>query len=184
MKRSNINILIAVSLIVLAVIARIINAKLHLYNFVPMAALGLFTGAVIKDKKALAFAIPLAGQLIADLYFQYFTTTPGFYEGQIFNYAALAGAALLGLTMKQVKAPTVLAYIFGASALFFVVSNLGYFLSGYNGFTLAGFEKTYVDAIPFYRNTILGDLIGGVALFGAYFLAQNIFINKAQKVKA
>ncbi len=184
MKRSNINILIAVSLIVLAVIARVINANLHLYNFVPMAALGLFTGAVIKDRKALAFAIPLAGQLVADLYFQYFTSTPGFYQGQLFNYAALGGAALLGLTMKQIKPTSVLAYIFGASTLFFIVSNFGFFASGYNGYSFAGLVKTYIDAIPFYRNTILGDLIGGVALFGAYFVAQQLFISKAQKVKA
>ena len=160
---------------------RILNAGLHLYNLVPMAAIGLFAGAVLKDRKMLVFLVPLAGQFIADLYFQYFTHTPGFYPGQIFNYAALAGAALLGLSMKQVKPVSVLAYVFGASALFFIISNLGYFASGYNGYTVAGFTKTYIDALPFFRNTFTGDLVGGVVLFGGYFLAQSFLIKKTVK---
>jgi hypothetical protein len=182
MKRSNINILIAVSLVLVAIIVRIASSSLHLYNFAPIAALGLFSGAVIKDKRLLALLVPLAGQFLADLYFQVFTNTPGFYPGQFFNYLALGSAAALGLSMKQIKPVSVLAYIFGASALFFVISNFGVFMSGYYSYSFAGFIETYVKAIPFYRNTILGDLIGGVALFGLYFTAQSLFIKKAQKV--
>ncbi len=182
MKQKNINIFIAISLVLFAVVARIANSSLHLYNFVPMAAMGLFCGSVMKDRKALAFIVPLAAQLIADTYFQLFTQIQGFYPGQFVNYLALASAAGLGLSMKQIKPTSVLAYIFGASTLFFIISNFGYFASGYNGYSFGGFTKTYIDAIPFYRNTIIGDLVGGVAMFGMYFLAQSIFIKKAQKV--
>jgi hypothetical protein len=183
MKRNDINILIAITMVVTATILRIASANLHFYNFVPIAALGLFSGSIIKDRRLLAFMVPLAGQFIADVYFQLFTSTPGFYPGEIFNYAALAGTAALGLFMKEPKPASVLAYVFGASSLFFVVSNFGYFASGYNGYTVAGFSKTYIDAIPFYKNTLAGDMVGGIVLFGGFFIAQRLFANKLKKAE-
>ena len=184
MKRNNINILISVSLVAFAVLVRIVYAEKHMYNFAPIVAIGLFSCAIIKDKRLLALLIPLCGQFFADLYFQLFTHTPGFYPGELYNYAGLAGAAALGFMMKQPKFGNALAYVFGASTLFFLVSNFGYFMAGYNGFTFAGLEKTYSDAIPFYRNTFLGDIIGGTVLFGSYFIASGIFSKKLQQAKA
>ncbi len=183
MKRSNISIAIGITLVVTATILRIVNHSYNLYNLAPVAAIGLFSGSVIRDRKILALLIPLAGQFAADLYFQLFTNTPGFYPGQVFNYIALASAAGLGMLMKQPKPLTVVAYIFGASGLFFIISNFGFFMGGYNGYTLQGLTKTYIDAIPFYRNTIAGDLIGGILLFGGYFIAEDFFLKKLQKVK-
>lgn len=184
MKRNDINTLIAITLVISAIILRITCQSLHVYNFVPMAAIGLFSGAVVKDRRMLSLFVPLAGQFIADLYFQFFTSTPGFYPGQFMNYVAILSTGLLGITMKQPKPGTVLAYIFGASTVFFVVSNLGHFLAGYNGYTFAGFSKTYIDAIPFYKNTIAGDLVGGILMFGGFFLAQRLFLNKLNKAEA
>lgn len=184
MKRNDINNLIAITLVLSATILRVVSAGMHLYNFVPMAALGLFSGAIIKDRRMLSLFVPLAGQFAADLYFQFFTSTPGFYSGQFFNYAAILCAALLGATMKQPKPVSILGYVFGASALFFVVSNFGYFMSGYNGYTMSGLGKTYIDAIPFFKNTLAGDLIGGVLLFGSFFLTQRIFVNRLSKAEA
>lgn len=178
MKQKNINILIAISLVAFASAMRVVNAEMHLYNFVPMAALGVFSGSTLGNKKALAFLVPLAGQLVADLFFQLFTSTPGFYPGQIFNYTALAATAGLGLLMKQPKPLSALAYVFGGSALFFIISNFGFFMGGYNGYTINGLFKTYIDALPFYRNTIAGDLAGGVVLFGTWFAAQNLVNRK------
>ena len=97
MKRNNLNILLAVSLILLAAVCRIFNAQLHVANFVPIAAISLFSGAIIKDKRSLAFLVPLMGQFLGDVYFQLFTHTPGFYDlpGQLFNYGALIAATAL-----------------------------------------------------------------------------------------
>jgi len=185
MKRTNINILLAVFLMLLAAGSRIINAQLHVPNFVPIAAISLFSGSVIKDRR-LAFLIPLMGQFLGDVYFQLFTHTPGFYDltGQLFNYGALIGATALGVSMKQPKALTTLAYLFGASTLFFLVSNFGYFLGGWNGYSFAGLVKTYVDGVPFFKYTLAGDMAGGVLLFGGYFLLQQALLKKTQKVNA
>jgi len=184
MKRNNINIIIAVSLIVLAVIARIVNSGMHLHNYVPIAAIGLFSGSVIKDRRLLAFFVPLAGQFIADLYFQLFTNTPGFYPGEFFNYAAIGAAAGLGMLMKQPKPASIVAYLFGASLTFFIISNFGFFLGGWNGYSFAGLGKTYIDAIPFFKNTLIGDMLGGIAMFGGYFITQMLVEKNMQKAKA
>lgn len=183
MKRNDINTLLAITLIITATILRTASAGMHLYNFVPMAAMGVFSGAIIKDRRLLSLFVPLAGQFMADLYFQFFTNTPGFYPGQVFNYVAILAAALLGATMKQPKPTSVLGYVLGASGLFFVISNFGYYMSGYNGYSLSGFTKTYVDAIPFFKNTLAGDMVGGILLFGGFFLAQKLFISKLKKVE-
>ena len=186
MKRNNLNILLAVFLILIAVTARIVNAALHMPNFVPIAAISLFSGAIIKDKRGLAFLVPLLGQFLADVYFQLFTAIPGFYDlaGQLFNYGALICATALGTAMKEPKALTTLAYVFGASTTFFIVSNFGFFVHGWNGYTVSGFVKTYVDAIPFFKYTLAGDMAGGVLLFGCYFMVSKRLTDNAEKVKA
>ena len=185
MKRTNINTILAIFLILIAATSRIINAQLHVANFVPIAAIGLFSGSIIKDKR-LAFLVALMGQFLGDVYFQFFTHIPGFYDltGQLFNYGALIGATALGVSMKQPKALTTLAYLFGASTLFFLVSNLGYFAGGWNGYSFAGLVKTYVDGVPFFKYTLAGDMMGGVLMFGGYFLLQQALMKKAQKVNA
>ena len=183
MKR-NINILLAVFLVIMAASARVVNANLHMPNFVPIAAISLFSGAIIKDKRGLAFLIPVLGQFLGDVYFQLFTNIQGFYPGILFNYGALIGCTALGATMKQPKPASTIAYLLGSSLVFFIVSNFGYFVSGWNGYTAAAFVKTYVDAVPFFKHTIAGDLAGGVLLFGGYFLLQQALIKNAEKASA
>jgi hypothetical protein len=185
MKRNNTDILFAIFLVLIAVSARILNQKLQLHNIAPLAAIGLFSGAIIKDRRSLAFLVPVLGQFLADVYFQLFTNTPGFYDvtGQLFNYGALIATTALGVSFRQPKPAATIAYLFGASTLFFLVSNFGYFASGWNGYSLTGLVKTYIDGVPFFKFTLLGDMVGGVLLFGSYFLAQNIFVNKAEKAR-
>jgi hypothetical protein len=181
MKRTNINILLAVFLVIIAASARIVNREMGIYNIAPLTAISLFCGAVIKDKRAVAFLIPILGQFIADVFFQFFTKMPGFYPGQLFNYGGLVAAAALGTTMKQPKVLNTMVYLLGASTVFFIISNFGYFTSGWNGYSFAGLSKTYIDAVPFYKNTLVGDMVGGILLFGSYFLAQRTFASKAVK---
>jgi len=154
---------------------------MHLFNFAPLAALGLFCGAVVKDKRY-AFLLPVLGQLLGDVYFQLFTGTQGFYGiAQFFTYGALVTVTMLGMLMKNKKPLSVLGFTLGGSLLFFIVSNFGYFVQGWNGYTVAGLVKTYVMAIPFYRNSMIGDLIGSTMLFGLYFMLQRAFGSKMQK---
>ncbi len=186
MNKNNTNTIIAIFLVLIAATARVGSASLQLPNFVPIAAISLFSGAILKEKRALAFLIPLLGQFLADVYFQFFTFVPGFYWAvdQLFTYGAIAAAAGLGLTMKQQKPMSILGYTLGASGIFFVVSNFGYFAHGWNGYTFQGLVKTYIDAIPFYKNSFIADMAGSILLFGTYILFLHDAATKTQDVKA
>jgi len=184
MKHNRINILFAVGLILMAAAARIANHEMHLYNLAPVAAIGLFGGAVLQDKR-LAFLMPLLSLFIADLYIELFPSNAamrGFYGlEQVFVYGSMLLVTLLGVQMKQPTAAKVLGYSIGGSVIFFAVSNLGSFVSGMYGHSLAGFANTYFMAIPFFKNTLLSDLIGNTVLFGSYFLLQQAFSRKLQR---
>lgn len=186
MKRNHIYLLIATTLVIATATARVINAQYQLPNFVPIAAIGLFCGAIMKENRPLAFLIPLLGQFIADVYFQLFTAIPGFYDltSQLFNYGALFAATALGTTMNQPKPLRMFGYVLGGSALFFLVSNFGFFASGWNGYSFAGLQKTYIDAIPFYKNSFISDLIGGICLFGGHAFIGQQLLKKAVRVHA
>src|ERR1043165_7738127 len=133
MKQKHLHSLLAVVLILMAAASRIVNAEMGLYNFAPVAALGLFAGAVVKDKR-IAVLFPLLAQFSSDLYFQLFTKTPGFYDiSQFFTYGGFAAVALLGTRMGQIKPLKVLGFALSGSLLFFVLSNFGVWVKGYYG---------------------------------------------------
>lgn len=186
MKNNQIKFIIAVFLVVMAATARVVNANMGLNNFVPIASISLFSGMMLNDKRAWALLIPILGQFAADLYFQLFTYVPGFYWAidQVFTYGAIAAAATIGIFIKNPKVTSTAFAVLGASLTFFIVSNLGYFLHGWNGYTLQGLEKTYIDAIPFYRNSFIADMVGGIVLFGGYALLQRNVLARTSKAVA
>jgi len=136
----------------------------------------------------------LLAMFIGDLFFSLFTSTQGFYaiEQQGLVYIALIAVTLLGTTMGQPKALKVLGYAVAGSVVFFLLSNLGIWISiemgkqdllGY-GKGFSGLINTYTAAIPFYKNTLASDVVGATVLFGAYFLLQQALANKTQKARA
>jgi len=180
----NKQIFLAAGLIALAAVARVLSAEYHWYNFAPVVAIGLVSTVILKDKR-LAIAIALLGQFAADVYFQLFPMPGfagmGFYGvAQFFTYAGLIAAAAFGTYMKNPTVLRIAGYTIGASAIFFLLSNLGYFVQGWNGYSISGLVKTYVDAIPFYRNSFAGDLTGSAVLFGAYFLYKKVAATRLQ----
>jgi len=55
----------------------------------------------------------------------------------------------------------------------FVITNFGMWLfSGFYPRTLAGLEACYVAAIPFFQNTVAGDLFYAALLFGGFKIAE------------
>jgi len=173
-------ILIVALLVLTTAILRIVNAELHMYNMVPVAALGIFSGSVLTNKKW-AYMIPLTAMFLSDVGLNLFTSTPGFYGiSQFVNYLALSLVTLLGTTLVNRKAINVLGYTLGGSMIFFLVSNFGTFLQGYYGYQFEGFINCYVMALPFYKsefstvifmNSFLGDIIFSVIAFGTFYFA-------------
>lgn len=150
----------------------------HPYNFSPVAAMALLGGAVCKDKK-LAFLLPLGALFISDICFALFTSVSGFYgPSQLINYAAFALIVVLGtVIVRKINVRNVILASLSASALFFIVSNFGVWLisGGIPPYTAdgAGLLNTYMLGIPFFGNTLIGDLCYSGVLFGAYYLIRH-----------
>lgn len=139
----------------------------HPPNFSPIDAMALFSGAYV-GRRALAFAAPIAALLLSDLFL-------GFYAGMNFVYASVALIVLIGWWVSKRK--TVLGIGAGAlagAASFFVITNFGMWLfSGFYPLTPAGLAACYVAAIPFFQNTVAGDLFYSALLFGGFALAEH-----------
>jgi hypothetical protein len=151
------------SLILAAALSRLLP---HPPNVAPITALALF-GGVYLDKKH-AFLVPLGALLVSDYFL-------GFYSGMAWVYASFAGIGCLGLWLrKHLNIGTALGASVAGSVLFFILTNFGVWISARMLYplTFAGLLECYTLAIPFFRNTLLGDMAYVGCLFGAYELAR------------
>ena len=139
----------------------------HPPNFSPIDAMALFSGAYL-GRRSLAFVAPLGALLLSDLVL-------GFYPGMEFQYASVALIILLGSLALARKAPLrVGGAAVASSVLFFAITNFGTWLtSGMYAHSLTGIEACYVAAIPFFQNTLAGDLFYAALLFGGFALAEH-----------
>lgn len=147
----------------------------HPLNFSPIAALALFGGSRYRSRFT-AYLIPLGAVWISDLFLNYafYGHFVPFYEGAFFTYAAFAMIVLLGsLFLRRFSAGNLLISSLSASVLFFLVSNLGVWIfSGMYPLNLTGITACYSAAVPFFRNTLAGDLIYSFVVFYAFAIAQ------------
>ncbi len=157
-----------VAILVLSMaLMRVVNAEFHLYHWVPVAALGIFSGSVLRQGKW-AYLIPLMAMFISDIAFSLFTTTQGFYGvSQFVNYAALALVTFLGTQLQNRKTLNIAGFTIAGSLIYFLLSNFGTWLGGYYDMTWSGLVQCFTLAIPFYKselatgffvNSLLGDL--------------------------
>ena len=138
----------------------------HPPNFTPIGAMALFGGAYI-GRRALAFAAPLGALLLSDLVL-------GFYHGMATVYFSVALIVMIGIVaLSRVSPIRVGLAALASSILFFVVTNFGMWLfSGFYPLTPAGLAACYVAAIPFFQNTVVGDLFYSAMLFGGFALLE------------
>lgn len=162
---TNHNRLIAlVSAIVAAAALRLVP---HPPNFTPVGAIALFSGAYF-GRKSIAFAAPLGALLLSDVVL-------GFYHGMATVYATDLLIVLIGsLIMKRTTLRVGFAAV-ASSILFFALTNFGMWLSsGFYPHSVTGLEACFVAAIPFFQNTIAGDLFYTGLLFGGFTLAERL----------
>jgi hypothetical protein len=163
--------------VITAVVASLALSRLlpHPYNFSPIAALALFGGARYSNRYA-AYLIPLAAVWISDLFLNYafYGRFVPFYEGAFFTYAAFTMIVVLGsIALRKFSAKNLLFTSLSASVLFFLVSNFGVWaFSGIYPPTIAGITTCYAAAVPFFRNTLAGDLIYSFVIFFGFAYAQ------------
>jgi hypothetical protein len=89
-------------------------------------------------------------------------------------YFSVALIVVIGwFSLQRVSALRVGAAALTSSILFFAITNFGMWLfSGFYPRTLVGLEACYVAAIPFFQNTVAGDLFYAALLFGGFKVAE------------
>ena len=177
-------LLIITAIIVFGVIARLLP---HFPNFAPMGALALFAVAFYK-RKYLALVIPGLAWWLSDLYLNnmIYNSADGFTlftADQFFSLFALTLIVILGKRLfKKVNAPNVMIGSLSASLIFFVVSNFGVWMQGIlYPKTVQGLVECYSMALPFYRGTLISDLIFSGVFFGAMHMITS-FENKNKAI--
>ena len=167
----------------LALLAAASHALPHPPNFAPMAAVALFGAATFPGRWS-AFLVPIAALLLGDLVLQLtymagWQPRWGFYQGQWMVYACLLPSILLGFLIREKRTiATTAAAVLGSSLVFFAVTNLAVWLY-FSGVTYPktadGLLLCYTEALPFLKNTLAGDIVYSVALFGTLALAEATF---------
>jgi len=142
-------------LVLLAVLTRIIP---HPPNFVPIGGLALYSGVHFSGKKA--YLIPILAMFISDLFLGVHSTMP-------FVYASFILTIFIG---KQIRKRYHFAKLFlaavSSSVLFFMITNFGVWLTtGFYPHSFSGLVNCYQMAIPFFRNTLAGDLFYSLSFF-------------------
>ncbi len=157
----NRRLMLVMAIVVSAAFSRLIP---HAPNLTPMTAVALFGGAYIADRK-LAFLVPLAALLLSDALI-------GFYgPGEMLAvYASTALVVGLGIWVQQNKSVLrVGSAAIAGSVLFFLLTNFAVWAFGsIYPKTGAGLFACYVAALPFFRNTLIGDLLYTAVLFGIF----------------
>ena len=158
--------LLALVLIILAAALRIAP---HPWNFTPVGAMALFSGALLKDRR-LAFLFPLVVLFAGDIFI-------GLYKIIPIIYASFLISVAIGLWLRgrRTVARISLATLLGAIQ-FFLVTNFAVwqFLGGYPH-NASRLVACYVAGIPFFWNTLAGDALYATLLFGGYALAERLF---------
>lgn len=174
------NIFVVTLLIIVAAISRFIP---HGYNFTPIAGMALLGGAYF-NKKALAFAIPIAVLFVTDLilnntlYRAFFPSEDDFVlfsEFMIYTYLGTAAIALIGMGfLKKVTGPRILGSALLSTIVFFLLTNFGsWFGSPMYPQTFSGLLTSYIAGLPFMSGHLIGNIVFSFLLFGSYELAKN-----------
>jgi len=155
--------LLALALILLAAAVRIAP---HPWNFTPIGAMALFSGAVLRDRR-LAFFFPLLALSLGDIFIGFHKLIPIVYASFLLNVA-------IGLWLRDRRtiARITLATLLGA-AQFFLITNFAVwqFMNSYSH-TASGLRACYIAGIPLFWNTLAGDAVYAALLFGGYALAE------------
>ncbi|NUM25736.1 MAG: hypothetical protein HUU49_03915 [Candidatus Buchananbacteria bacterium] len=165
----------AALLIVLGVTCRLLP---HLWNFVPVTAIALFAGFYFGRRYALV--LPLVIAFVSDLFL-------GFYQWQLMLavYLSFMVVGMIGFMVRKYKnVETIIAASISSSVLFYLVTNWAVWrFSPWYEKSVNGLLSSYVLAVPFFRNALLGDLFYTAVLFGSYELVH-LMVSRHRRLSA
>ncbi|WP_078124666.1 DUF6580 family putative transport protein [Leptospira alexanderi] len=156
--------LIVLSLILIAIASRYFP---HPANFTPILAVSLFAGAHFVSKK-LSLLLPVCALFMSDLLI-------GLHDQMLPVYGMVLLLVVAGWQLRTSSSAVRIAFwSLGGSAVFFIVTNFYVWLAGYYSYDLNGLVQCYIMAIPFFQNSLLGDMFYTTVLFGGFALIEKV----------
>ncbi len=164
-------LVLIVAIIILAAASRLVN---HPFNFTPIIAMSIFAGAYLGKKWGIA--LPLAAMIVSDYII-------GFYDWQVMAsvYIGIALAFFIGRFLQSgfSWAKTIGAAIASSIAFFLITNFAVWAFFNWYPHTWAGLANCFTLALPFFRNSLAGDVIYTILFIGSY---EFILFLKAKKV--
>ena len=150
----------------LIVLAAILRVTPHPWNFTPIGAMALFSGATVKDRR-LAFAFPLLTLFAGDVFVGLRKLIPVVYASFLVN-------VLIGTWVKKRRSvPRIGLAVFAGALQFFLITNFGMWaVENFYPHTSTGLIACYIIGIPLFWNTLAGDALYSALLFGSFALAE------------
>jgi hypothetical protein len=166
--------------LVVAVLAAIMRLVRWVPNFAPLGGLAIFGGARLRLWQAISVQLGLllvTDGLLALIYGPHYL-----YASMPFVYGSFLIYVLIGRAIRSAKSPLWIgvASLIG-SVQFFLISNFGEWIMhgvpagsktvlewGQYYLTPAGLFECYTQALPFFRTTLLSDLLFTAAFFGLH----------------
>jgi len=159
-KNKILDYIIAICFIILGIVFRFLP---HPPNFSPIAAISIFSGVYLASK--ISLLLPVTILFLSDIFL-------GFYElpVMISVYICFLISVFLGRWLQRRKTFKNTIFIsLLSSVIFFVITNLAVWaFTPWYPHNSVGLVQCFIMALPFFRNTVLGDLFYVFLLFGSY----------------
>jgi len=154
------NLLLLIGIIALAAASRLVK---HPMNFTPVGAMAMLGGWYFTKKYYVV--IPLLAMFVSDIFI-------GFYDWRLTAVVYLSMALMFGigwLLKKNASWRKVIAGSLLGSIIFFIITNFAVWaLYSWYPHTWAGLANCFAMALPFFKNSLVGDFFYSVILFGVY----------------
>jgi hypothetical protein len=170
----NTRLIVLTGIVVAAALSRLVP---HPPNVTPIAAMALFGGAYVTNRK-LAYVLPLVAMLLSDVVIGY-TVYGGsvLTAQQLVVYLCILATAVMGRLIRNRRSVLKVGVVtLASSVMFYVVTNFAVWASGsLYPMSWAGLATCYAAALPFFRNSLLGDMGFAAVLFGGFALLETYF---------
>jgi len=152
--------IVAIILIAFVVVARFLP---HPMNFAPIAAVAMFSGVYLSKKASII--VPVVAMMFSDIFL-------GLHNLIFFTWGCMILSGLIGWWVKKHKNTlTIISGSLAGSIIFFLVTNTAVWAVNMGDFyarNFSGLMQSYSLGLPFFRNTVLGDLFYTAVFFGTF----------------
>ncbi|MFW6110042.1 MAG: DUF6580 family putative transport protein [Patescibacteria group bacterium] len=166
---------VAFLLVLIGVVFRLLP---HPPNFTPVGAIALFAGVYLS--LGISFVLPVVAMFISDIFL-------GGYRLPVMGavYGSFLLTAVLGIWLRQdVKWYKVATGAVLSAVFFFLFTNFAVWaFTPWYSRDFVGLVSCYLAAIPFFKNTLAGNLFFTALFFGTYLLVNMLLEKLATRLK-